>query len=97
MVPQKQESGYQKRKRKKQVEEFVQTQRGSLDKYFVKKINVSVETHVEELANEHELEFVENELGVNENEETENNEHSYRIEDIADEPDCMESTLDLIF
>ncbi|PRQ31335.1 putative HAT dimerization domain-containing protein [Rosa chinensis] len=55
MFPRKQISGSQKRKRKKREEEIIQSQRGSLDRYFVKETNESVENHVENLVNEPEL------------------------------------------
>jgi hypothetical protein len=41
----KYESGYEKRKKKKKLEEFIQSQRGALDKFLIKKPQISVENH----------------------------------------------------
>ncbi|PRQ41931.1 putative HAT dimerization domain-containing protein [Rosa chinensis] len=109
MFPRKQLSGSQKRKRKKREEEIIQSQRGSLDKYFVKETNESVEDHVENLVNEPELqihsnEFVENQnevneepddIGENESDETENNENLCHDEIIANKLECLKSSADL--
>ncbi|XP_062006039.1 uncharacterized protein LOC133723237 [Rosa rugosa] len=109
MFPRKQLSGSQKRKRKKREEEIIQSQRGSLDRYFVKETNESVENHVENLVNEHELqihsdEFVENQnevneelgdIGENESDETENNENPCHDEIIANELECLKSSANL--
>ncbi|PRQ53018.1 hypothetical protein RchiOBHm_Chr2g0161851 [Rosa chinensis] len=56
MFPRKQLSGSQKRKRKKREEEIIQSQRGSLDKYFVKPIfpvkrHVCRKRHFDEIPN----------------------------------------------
>ncbi|XP_062005752.1 uncharacterized protein LOC133722916 [Rosa rugosa] len=109
MFPRKQLSGSQKRKRKKKEEEIIQSQRGSLERYFVKETNESVENHVENLVNEPELqihsdEFVENqnevneelgEIGENESDEIENNENPCHDEIIANELECLKSSADL--
>ncbi|KAM5548422.1 zinc finger MYM-type protein 1 [Rosa sericea] len=109
MFPRKQLSGSQKRKRKKREEEIIQSQQGSLDRYFVKETNESVENHVENLVNEPELqihsdEFVENQnevneelgdIGENESDEIENNENPCHDEIIANELECLKSSADL--
>lgn len=81
MFPRKQLSGSQKIKKKKQAEKSIQSQRGSLDKFFVKKTNATSEVHIEELENvpeqqiyseelvEHDNEL-NSELGKNENDKT---------------------------
>ena len=70
MFPKKQLSGNLKRQKKKKEEEIAQSLRGSLNKYFVKQTNASLENLDEHLPNECEQpiqleELVENEIEVN--------------------------------
>ena len=71
IFPKKQLFKNLKRQRKKKNEEIAQSLRGSLNKYFVKQTNVSLENLDEDLPNEYEQpiqleELVENEIEVNE-------------------------------
>ncbi|XP_052190724.1 uncharacterized protein LOC127800254 [Diospyros lotus] len=90
MFPKKQLSGNLKRQRKKKEEEIAQSLRGSLNKYFVKQINTSLENLDEDLPNECEQPIQLEELVENENEGN---------EEIGDqdenENECPETRFDL--
>ncbi|KAL6273681.1 hypothetical protein ACE6H2_024373 [Prunus campanulata] len=100
MFPKKQLSGNLKRQRKKKEEEIAQSLRGSLNKYFVKQTNASLENLDEDLPNEYEQpiqleELVENENDVNEEigdlDENENTDEPFLDEnENIDEP-CHEN------
>lgn len=55
MAPKKYMSGSEKRKRKKKAEEFVQSQAGSLDKFFGSKKQKESSSVVEQLENEEQI------------------------------------------
>ena len=54
MFPKKQPSGYEKRKKRQRIEQLTQSQKGALEKFFLKKAEsgYSLENQVEGLANE---------------------------------------------
>lgn len=109
MFPKKQLSGNLKRQRKKKEEEIAQSLRGSLNKYFVKQTNASLETLEEDLPNEYEQpiqleELVENENDVNEEigdlDENENSDEPFldeneNIDEPCHENECPETRFDL--
>ena len=109
MFSKKQLSGNLKRHRKKKEEEIAQSLRGSLNKYFVKQTNASLENLEEDLPNEYEQpiqleELVENENDVNEEigdlDENENiDEHFLDENENIDEPchenECPQTRFDL--
>ena len=109
MFPKKQLSGNLKRQRKKKEEEIAQSLRGSLNKYFVKQTNASLENLEEDLPNEYEQpiqleELVENENDVNEEigdlDENGNSDEPFldeneNIDEPCHENECLETRFDL--
>lgn len=109
MLRKKQLSGNLKRQRKKKEEEIAQSLRGSLNKYFVKQTNASLENLDEDLPNEYEQpiqleELVENENDVNEEignlDENENSDEPFldeneNIDEPCHENECPETRFDL--
>ena len=100
MLPRKHRSGNQKRKERKQEAENIKSQVGSLNKYFVKKTNVSVENNVEELVNESEQqveEFLENENVLNRELGEDENDIDLTIDENANEFNHEPTVLEPIF
>ncbi|XP_020263213.1 zinc finger MYM-type protein 1-like [Asparagus officinalis] len=109
MFPKKQLSGNLKRQKKKKNDEIAQSLRGSLNKYFVKQTNASLENLDEDdLPNEYEHpileELVENENDVNEEigdlDENENSDEPFldeneNIDEHCHENECPETRFDL--
>ena len=98
MFPKKQLSGNLKRQRKKKKEEIAQSLRGSLNKYFVKQTNASLENLDEDLPNEYEQpiqleELVENENDVNE--EVGDLDENENIDESCHENECPVTRFDL--